>query len=74
VLAIVQLEERARMSVGADLVEELLEFCRPRLARFKLPKVIEFRDALPRLPTGKLAKNNLRDEIRRTAGSGEADG
>ncbi|MDT7726343.1 MAG: hypothetical protein QOI21_2919 [Actinomycetota bacterium] len=40
---------------------ELIEFCRARLARFKAPKSIDFADRLPRLPTGKLNKNILRD-------------
>ncbi|HVL91370.1 MAG TPA: long-chain fatty acid--CoA ligase [Actinomycetota bacterium] len=40
--------------------EELLDFCRRSLARFKLPEVIEFVRELPHLPTGKVAKRTLR--------------
>jgi fatty-acyl-CoA synthase len=39
--------------------EELIAFCRARLAHFKCPKLVEFR-ALPRTVTGKVRKNELR--------------
>ncbi|MFC4061280.1 AMP-binding protein [Planomonospora corallina] len=42
--------------------EELLEHLGPRLARFKHPRVIEFRDELPRTPTGKLSRSKVREE------------
>jgi long-chain acyl-CoA synthetase len=57
--AIVQPAEGVR---GDDeLTAELLEFARSRLAKFKLPRTIEYRDALPRDPNGKLYKRKLRD-------------
>jgi long-chain acyl-CoA synthetase len=40
---------------------ELLEFLEGRLARYKLPRTIDFMDALPRDPNGKLYKRRLRD-------------
>jgi fatty-acyl-CoA synthase len=40
--------------------EELIEFVRTRLARFKAPKVVRFVDALPRSAMGKVAKADLR--------------
>ena len=40
--------------------EELLEHCRAQLARFKVPKEITFLDALPRNPSGKVLKRELR--------------
>lgn len=43
------------------LGEELLDYCRKRIARFKCPKSVDFDGALPRLPTGKLYKRPLRD-------------
>ena len=43
--------------------EALRAFCRERLAGYKVPKRIEFREAFPRLPTGKVAKGNLRKEF-----------
>jgi long-chain acyl-CoA synthetase len=40
---------------------ELLEFLDGRIARYKIPKSIDFVDALPRDPNGKLYKRRLRD-------------
>jgi fatty-acyl-CoA synthase len=44
------------------LAAELIGFARQRLAHFKVPKSLDFIDALPRLPTGKLYKHALRAE------------
>ncbi len=41
---------------------ELIEFCRERLANFKVPRQVEFRDDLPRNPAGKPLKRLLRGE------------
>jgi acyl-CoA synthetase (AMP-forming)/AMP-acid ligase II/ABC-type nitrate/sulfonate/bicarbonate transport system permease component len=47
--------------VGEEVSKrELMRFCRERLANFKLPKAIEFRDSLPRSRTGKVAKRELK--------------
>jgi len=46
---------------GPMLEQELIGFCREHLAHFKCPRSIDFTDALPRLPTGKLYKRLLRD-------------
>ena len=43
------------------LEEELMTFCQRHLARFKCPRSIDFENDFPRLPTGKLYKNVLRD-------------
>jgi fatty-acyl-CoA synthase len=43
-----------------SLAAELIGFARQRLAHFKAPKSLDFIDALPRLPTGKLYKHALR--------------
>ena len=40
---------------------ELVEFCRGRMAHFKCPTSIEFRDSLLRTATGKLQKFKLRE-------------
>jgi HIP---CoA ligase len=42
---------------------ELIEFCRDRLANFKVPRQLEFRTDLPRNPAGKPLKRLLREEI-----------
>jgi long-chain acyl-CoA synthetase len=38
---------------------ELVEFCRGKIARFKIPSLIEFRDELPRSPAGKIRRGLL---------------
>ncbi len=43
--------------------EELKEWCRERLAGYKVPKYIEFRDSLPLTPLGKVMKKELYREI-----------
>ena len=40
--------------------DELIEHCRGQLARFKVPKDVTFVDALPRNPSGKVLKRELR--------------
>jgi long-chain acyl-CoA synthetase len=45
----------------AALTEELLSFAGGRLAKFKLPRSIEYLDELPRDPNGKLYKRKLRE-------------
>lgn len=40
--------------------EELREFCAGRVARFKVPKAFEFASELPRTPSGKLLRRELR--------------
>lgn len=46
---------------GAELSGAMLiEFCAERLARFKVPSFVEFLDALPRTPVGKIRKEVLR--------------
>jgi long-chain acyl-CoA synthetase len=47
---------------GPELQAELIAFCQTHLAKLKCPKSIDFTDALPRLPTGKLYKKPLRDK------------
>jgi long-chain acyl-CoA synthetase len=41
--------------------EEILEFCKRSLARFKCPQVVEFVKELPHLPTGKVLRRLLRE-------------
>jgi len=48
---------------GAELAEELRTYARGQLAGYKVPRRIDFRDELPRLATGKMAKRVLRDEF-----------
>lgn len=56
---------------GAAITEpELTAFCADRIASYKTPKSIEFADALPRTPVGKIDKVSLRAS--RHSGSAES--
>ena len=44
------------------LAEELITFCRERLAHYKCPRTVDFRASLPRAENGKLYKRQIRDE------------
>jgi len=59
--AMVVLKEDAR---GVD-ASELLKWCRERLAPYKIPGYIEFRDMLPKSKVGKLLRREIREEERR---------
>ena len=59
--AIVVLKDDAK-GVGAT---ELIRYCRERLAAYKVPSYIEFRDMLPKSKVGKLLRREIRDEERR---------
>lgn len=59
--------ERVRATVAlrpgaAVTADGLLDHCRERLARYKLPTQLRIVDALPRLPTGKVARSLLRKD------------
>ncbi len=48
--------------------EEIIEFCREKLSKFKVPKDVEFRDQLPKTLVGKVLRRILRDEERAKLG------
>lgn len=48
-------------TAGADLEQELIAWCRQRLAGFKCPRSVDFEVELPRHATGKLYKRLLKD-------------
>ncbi|REJ84587.1 MAG: 2-succinylbenzoyl-CoA synthetase [Acidobacteria bacterium] len=48
----------------ADLSEEeVLDFCRDKLARYKQPKLVYFTEQIPRNPSGKILKRVLREQF-----------
>ena len=53
---------RPAVEPSPELEEELVGYCRQRLATFKCPRRIDFAPNLPRAETGKLFKRLLRDE------------
>ncbi|MBX6390262.1 MAG: acyl-CoA synthetase [Frankia sp.] len=57
---------------GEELAAELRQYARDNLAHYKVPRRFDFRDELPRLPTGKLVKGRLRDEYLAAARSATA--
>jgi len=59
--AMVVLKEDAR---GVD-ASELIRWCREKLAPYKIPQYIEFRDMLPKSKVGKLLRREIREEERR---------
>ena len=42
--------------------EEIFQFCEERLAKYKVPKLVEFRDSLPKTGVGKILRKILREE------------
>jgi acyl-CoA synthetase (AMP-forming)/AMP-acid ligase II len=54
---------------GPALEAELIAYCRERLASLKCPKSIDFEPELPRDPTGKMMKRQLRDRYWAAAGA-----
>lgn len=65
VKAVIQLEPGIPQT--DETREELMEHLRGRLAPFKLPRSIAFIDLLPRTPTGKLRKHEIRKAHEPTA-------
>ncbi|MEE9434431.1 MAG: acyl-CoA synthetase [Sphingorhabdus sp.] len=68
VVAVVQPLDPA--DAGPELADELNLFMRESLSGVKVPRQIDFRDELPRHPTGKLYKRLLRDEYWTDAATG----
>jgi long-chain acyl-CoA synthetase len=42
--------------------DEIISFCKEKLAAYKVPKLVEFRDALPKSAIGKILRKVLRAE------------
>ena len=57
VMIVVVLEE------GKDLApEEIIEYLKPIMPKFMIPRFIKFRDNLPKTPTNRVQKVKLREE------------
>ena len=69
VKAVVQPIEMPTSDEARKLLErELIDFCKKHLADVKCPRSVDFRSELPRHPTGKLYKRQLKDEYWAAAG------
>jgi long-chain acyl-CoA synthetase len=66
--AIVVLKEDVRGVSGS----ELLKFCKERLAAYKVPQYVEFRDMLPKSKVGKLLRREIRDGERMRIAKGRS--
>ncbi len=67
VKAFIVLKPEYRGKVTAD---EIIQFCRERLAAYKVPRIVEFRDELPKSTVGKILRRVLREEeLKKSAGS-----
>jgi long-chain acyl-CoA synthetase len=42
--------------------EEIIKFCKEKLVAYKVPKLVEFRDAILKSAVGKIFRKILRDE------------
>ena len=69
VKAVVQpVEMPANEAAAGEPERNLIRFCREQLADVKCPRSVDFREELPRHPTGKLYKRLLKDEYWAAAG------
>jgi long-chain acyl-CoA synthetase len=60
---------------GSPLTEQdLIDHCKDNLAPYKVPRLVEFRDELPKSAVGKLLKRVLADEERKKAGLAPGEG
>ena len=66
VRAVIQLEPGNNPT--DELKQEFINYSRERLSHIKCPRVIDFRDDLPREPNGKLLKRKLTEEYRALMG------
>ena len=54
---------RVVLKPGAEATEnQIINFCRERIAHFKAPKGIEFVESLPKSPQGKILKKEVRQK------------
>jgi long-chain acyl-CoA synthetase len=59
VKAVVVLEADAR---GKLSEEDVVNYCKERLAHYKIPKIVEFRGEIPKTDVGKVSRRELREE------------
>ncbi|MGM0540462.1 MAG: AMP-binding enzyme, partial [Thermodesulfobacteriota bacterium] len=54
--------------------KEIIAFCRQKLANYKVPKQIEFREELPKTIVGKVLRRVLREEEEQKKGKEDKAG
>ncbi len=67
---IVKAYVRVREGYGADpaLAQQLQDHCKSQTAPYKYPREIEFIDSLPKTPTGKIRRSELRERSAKQSG------
>jgi acyl-CoA synthetase (AMP-forming)/AMP-acid ligase II len=58
VTAVIVLKEGKKITA-----EELISFCKERLAGYKCPRIVKFVDSLPKTPIMKIDVKKVRDEL-----------
>ncbi|MCQ9207848.1 MAG: AMP-binding protein, partial [Omnitrophica bacterium] len=58
--AVVVLQENAELAAN-----DLRAFCHERLTHFKVPQIVEFKESLPKTPSGKVQKELLKESPRK---------
>jgi long-chain acyl-CoA synthetase len=58
---------------GRVAAEDIVEFCKRRLTTYKVPREVEFRDALPVSGTGKMLRRALREERQAPPGTRDVE-
>lgn len=53
--------------------EEIRQFCREKLAKYKVPRYIRFVTAFPQTVTGKIQKYKMREQMREELGLAEQE-
>ena len=48
--------------IGKITEQELVEWAKSQMAAYKYPRIIEYRDSLPKGATGKVARKDLKEE------------
>ena len=67
-------EPAAGIEPSPELAEALIAFLRGKVARYMVPRSVDFIDQMPRLPTGKLYKRVLKDRYWAAPAGGAALG
>ncbi len=62
VKAVIALKEGHPFATPEAARQDILDFCRRRLANYKIPRIVDFRDELPVSAAGKVLRREIRDE------------
>ena len=69
VKAVIALKEGSPFSSEALARQDILDFCQQRLANYKIPRIVDFREDLPVSAAGKVLRRVMRDEAVEGQGS-----